>query len=159
MTHREVIKDWLANIELKDCLIIDWGSGSKPVSRYIKHHNCKFLTIDKNPLIAGDRRSIHHLEKDIQLAVEVPKADVAFCIEVLEHTLQPHGVISNLYNNLKDGGKLYLTMPYNFRVHSDDDYIRLTENGLRGYLEYHGFKINYIKPTNTDEGFLVEAFK
>lgn len=157
MTHREAIKAWLAEINLKSCLVIDWGSGAKPVSRYLQHDDCEFITIDKNPLIAGDRRSPAHITTDIQQPITVNTADVAFCIEVLEHTLRPDNVITNIFNNLKPNGKLYLSVPFMFRIHSDDDYFRFTENGLKALLG--NFSDVTIRPTVGDEGYLVEATK
>lgn len=158
MTHREAIKDWLGTIHLEDMRIFDWGSGSKPVSRYIVHENCTFITIDKNPLIAGERRAATHLIIDIQYKVSIgTKCDAAFCIEVLEHTLRPDLVLQNIANNLKPQGMLYLSMPYDFKVHSDDDYLRLTENGLKALLANSGFTIKDISDTVGNEGFIVEA--
>lgn len=156
MSHREAIKEWLGNIELKHQNVVDWGSGSKPVSRYIKHTDCVFVTIDKNPLIDEDRRSETHIEWDITKPYSLAtQSDTAFCIEVLEHTTKPTKVINNIWWNLKEGGKLYLSVPYNFRVHADDDYWRFTENGLKYLLR--DFTYVEIKPSSGDEGFLVEA--
>lgn len=159
MTHREAIKEWLGNIRLKDVNVIDWGSGSKPVTRYIQQENCQFITIDKNPLIAPDRRASTHVKHDIQKFVSLPTADVAFCIEVLEHTIHPDYVLKNIYQNLKEGGVLYLSMPYDFRVHSDDDYFRLTINGMNKILEIAGFTPEYINYSVNQEGYLVKATK
>lgn len=159
MTHREAIKDYLGALVYKNKKIIDWGSGAKPVSRYIQHENCRFITIDKNELIAPDRRAQKHITHDIQDPIEVDMADVAFCMEVLEHTLYPHGVLENVWDNLKEGGDFYLSMPYNFRVHSDDDYMRLTENGIRAYFHEARFKIELLMNTVGDEGFIIKATK
>lgn len=159
MTHRETIKDFLAQLVYKNKKIIDWGSGSKPVSRYIQHENCKFITIDNNKLIAADRRSVNHIIHDIQEPIELDAADVAFCMEVLEHTQYPHQVLDNIWHNLKEGGHFYFSMPYNFRVHSYDDYMRLTENGIRAYFEQAGFRIELFMATVGDEGFIVKATK
>lgn len=159
MTHRQAIKDWLAKINLKDQIIIDWGSGAKPVSRYINHENCIFITVDKNKLIAEDRRAATHLTHDITEPIKIDKADVAFCVEVLEHTLNPAAVLNNIYNNLRSSGTLYLTIPYNFRIHSDDDYLRLTPNGIRGLLTNAGFHITEFKYSWGDEGYLIKAVR
>lgn len=160
MTHREAIKEWLGNIELKNQLVYDWGSGSKPVSRYIKHDGVEFMTIDKNKLIAEDRRANTHITHDIQQPMQFDRlADTAFCIEVLEHTMRPDLVLENINDNLKDGAKLYVSMPYNFRVHSEDDYLRFTENGIKALFKTANFKIKKLKYTVNDEGYLIEAEK
>lgn len=163
-THREAIKEWLGAVQLHDSFVLDWGSGSKPVSRYIQHDGCQFVTIDKNPLIAADRRASLHYEHDIQEPFDIvekgyPAADVAFCMEVLEHTLRPDKVLQNIYNNLKQGGDLYLSMPYDFPIHSEDDYVRLTDNGLKAWLNKIGFTILELKYSVGHEGYLVRAVK
>lgn len=159
MTHREQIKAWLAGITLWDQTVHDWGSGSKPVSRYVQHDNVRFITLDKNPLIAEDRRSKDHITADLTEPIHLDPADTAFCIEVLEHTLYPQELLENISNNLKPEGSLYLTMPYDFPVHSDDDYLRLTENGLRAHLQIAGFIIDKLEYTSDRQGYIVEAHK
>jgi len=159
MTHRECIKDWLSKIHLDGLHVIDWGSGSKPVMRYISHKNCTFTTIDKNPLIDSERRSSHHVTFDINFPIKLEKADAAFCIEVLEHSLFTEDILANIYNNLKRGRNLYLTMPYDFPVHSEDDYLRYTENGLRAHLTRAGFIVEELDMTEDNQGYLVKARK
>lgn len=163
MSHREAIKTWLSSIELSDVHVIDWGSGSKPVSRYIKHQNCNFVTIDRNELIASDRRGPKHYEHDIQVPIDLDTANVAFCIEVLEHCWDGQAVLSNIYDNLEHYGRLYLSVPFMFKVHSDDDYHRYTVNGLNRLLTQAGFTVDSIETTGGSveeaQGYLVEAHK
>lgn len=157
MTHREAIKEWLSIIHLKNIHVIDWGSGAKPVMRYIKHEDCTFTTIDKNVLIDRERRAPDHITHDISSPITIPKADVAFCIEVLEHSPFTENILTNIANNLVSGGTLYLTMPYDFPVHSEDDYVRYTENGLRFWLRHCGFSVRTLQYTDNKQGYLVEA--
>lgn len=157
--HREEIKEWLNNIELKDKIVIDWGSGSKPVSRYINHQGCKFVTIDNNKQIANDRRALKHYQHDIQEPIDLGQADIAFCIEVLEHVEEPRMLLQNIYSNLREAGVLYLTAPFQFRIHSDDDYWRYTENGIRLLLGWAGFLVESIYIQSDNSGYFVRAIK
>lgn len=158
--HREKIKAWQSTIELTDKLVLDWGSGSKPVSRYIKYSNCTFVTIDNNTKIDKDRRSAVHIVHDIQESLTYSvQADVAFCIEVLEHVEQPLLVLDNIFDNLVSGGTLYITVPFQFEIHSDDDYWRFTENGIRLLLGWAGFTIKDIQAQEDNSGYFVEAIK
>jgi hypothetical protein len=157
--HRDAIKQWLSTIELIDKSIIDWGSGSKPVFRYIQHTECKFITIDQNPLIVPDRRSEVHFLHDIQKPIDLTQQDIAFCIEVLEHVQEPSKLLENIYWNLKNGGTLYLTAPFQFRIHSEDDYWRYTVHGLRLLLGKVGFTVKSITAQEDNSGYFVEAIK
>lgn len=157
MTHRQAIKAWQAGIKLDGLKVIDWGSGSKPASRYIQHKDCIFTTVDSNPLIAEDRRSDNHIEHDITNYIPIAAADVAFCIEVLEHVKHPVYVLDNIRGNLKEGGRLYLTVPFLFPIHSDADYWRFTDQGITLILESSDFRVDKIAETVEQQGWMVEA--
>lgn len=152
MPHREDIRAFLENITVTG-RVLDWGSGSKPVSKYVKNQGAKFTTIDKNvhvePDILGD---VQNPELDI-----VSSADFAFCMEVLEHTTDPLQVLKNIRMNLKYGGKLYLSVPFLYPEHGDEDYIRLTSRGLRYFASEAGFQD--IEIHEITEGFIMEATK
>jgi SAM-dependent methyltransferase len=58
--------------------------------------------------------------------------DVIVCTEVLEHVIQPFDASNELYRMLKPGGTLYVSTPFNFRIHGPlPDCWRFTEHGLR----------------------------
>jgi len=57
------------------------------------------------------------------------------CTEVLEHTLNPFAAIEEIHRLLCIGGYLFLTVPFNFRIHGPlPDCWRFTEHGLRAIL-------------------------
>jgi SAM-dependent methyltransferase len=61
--------------------------------------------------------------------------DYIVCTEVLEHVLQPFDAVKEIWRLLKAGGKLFLTTPFNFRIHGPlPDCWRFTEHGLRTLL-------------------------
>jgi transposase len=69
---------------------------------------------------------------------------------MLEHTLQPFSAEAELRRVLKDGGHLFLTTPYNFRIHGPlPDCWRFTEYGLRALLG--GFAILSLTALETTE--------
>jgi SAM-dependent methyltransferase len=62
--------------------------------------------------------------------------DHVVCTEVLEHTLRPFDAIDEIFRILKPGGHLFLTVPFNFRIHGPlPDCWRFTEHGLRSILD------------------------
>jgi len=58
--------------------------------------------------------------------------DLIFCTEVLEHTNDPFGSVSEIYRILRPMGMVIATTPFNFRIHRPlPDNWRFTEHGLR----------------------------
>jgi len=61
--------------------------------------------------------------------------DYLVCAEVLEHTLKPWTAVDEIWRILKPGGFLFLSVPFNFRIHGPiPDCWRFTEWGLRALL-------------------------
>jgi hypothetical protein len=64
------------------------------------------------------------------------KYNYIVCTEVLEHTLRPFDAVAEVYRLLAPGGLLFLSVPFNFRIHGPlPDCWRFTEHGLRALLE------------------------
>lgn len=62
--------------------------------------------------------------------------DFVLCTEVLEHTLQPFDAVNEMERILKKDGVLFLTVPFNFRIHGPlPDCWRFTEHGLRALFK------------------------
>jgi SAM-dependent methyltransferase len=80
--------------------------------------------------------------------------DYVVCTEVLEHTLQPFGATNEIWRILKPGGKLFLSTPFNFRIHGPlPDCWRFTEHGLRALLRR--FEILELKWIETPDRWLM----
>jgi SAM-dependent methyltransferase len=73
--------------------------------------------------------------------------DYVVCTEVLEHTFNPAGAVQEIWRVLKPGGMLFLTVPFNFRIHGPlPDCWRFTEHGLRHLLaSYHLLELNALE--------------
>lgn len=157
MAHREGIREYLKDVKPHG-LVYDWGCGTKPIKNYLKESTASFIGIDK----------LDHVGADIVVNIEEPQdmyeqADFAFCLEVLEHCWNSKEVIKNVYSNLKKGGMFYLSQPFFYEVHKDDDRIRYTYHGLKQLLEEVGFTVEDMHPTVGDldhaEGYVVKATK
>ncbi|MBD2253134.1 methyltransferase domain-containing protein [Nostoc parmelioides] len=73
--------------------------------------------------------------------------DYIVCTEVLEHTLHPFKAVDEILRILKPNGKLFLSVPFNFRIHGPlPDCWRFTEHGLRVLLEkFYILELNAIE--------------
>lgn len=156
MGHREGIRAYLKDVKLSGT-VIDWGCGTKPIKNYLKG-DCTFVGVDK----------LGHVGADVVADIEDPlllgeAADIAFCLEVIEHTWDTRTVVRNIYDNLREGGVLYFSQPYHYETHKDDDCKRYTHYGLLKLLNNAGFTDIVITPTVGDlehaEGFVGSARK
>lgn len=152
MAHRESIRSWLKDVNLNGLDVVDWGCGTKPIKNYVFGAK-SYFGIDKLDHVDADM--VFDIDKELVLN----KYDVAFCLEVMEHVKSPKTLLSNIFHNLKSGGRLYLSVPFLYPVHSDEDYWRFTDQGLRFLLEGIGFHILSIKPTESEAGWMVEALR
>lgn len=60
----------------------------------------------------------------------------------LEHVAEPTRVLGESWRVLRDGGLVYLEVPFLQGYHADpDDYWRFTQNGLRLLLQQNGFEV------------------
>jgi len=81
----------------------------------------------------------------------IPKESYNYvvCTEVLEHTLNPFDAVTEIWRILKWDGKLFLSVPFNFRIHGPLlDCWRFTEHGLKVVLS--GFRILELNAIETD---------
>lgn len=157
MAHREGIREFLKDVEVHG-RVIDWGSGTKPIKNYLKENNATFFSVDILDHVGADM--VTNIERGMPKFGEY---DFAFCLEVIEHTWNAPQVIKNIYNNLKKGGTLYLSQPFMYEVHKEDDVHRYTYHGLKRLLEEGGFTIKRLKPTGATVdnawGYVLEAVK
>lgn len=63
------------------------------------------------------------------------KYDVIICLNVLEHIYDYEAALANIYNGLKKGGSLFLSIPMFYPLHMlPDDYWRFTPSTLKKLL-------------------------
>lgn len=80
--------------------------------------------------------------------------DMIVCTEVLEHTRQPFNAVDNLLRMLRPGGLVFVTTPFNFRIHGPlPDCWRFTEHGLRELFKE--FDILELEPLESADRFLM----
>ena len=80
--------------------------------------------------------------------------DFVVCTEVLEHTLNPFAAIKEIYRILKNKGLVFITVPFNFRIHGPQpDCWRFTFQGIKVLLSK--FNIIDVQETETPNRWLM----
>ena len=158
MAHREGIREYLADV-LVYGKVVDWGAGTKPIQNYLKENTATFFTIDQ----------LEHVEPDLVANIDTPlildeKYNFAFCLEVLEHVWDSRQLLKNIYDNLEEGGKVFLSQPFMYEVHKEDDRVRFTHHGLKQLFEEVGFKDVFVASTGGEDidhswGYIAEGVK
>ena len=68
--------------------------------------------------------------------------DAVYCLEVIEHCSDPLALLSNIKRKLKKDGRLYLSWPFQFRLHGPlPDAFRISEYGMKILLEKAGLTL------------------
>ena len=108
--------------------------------------NTKVNTLDIDPKSSAD--FIADLCENNQATIPGNSFDYILCTEVLEHTLQPFNAVAEMKRLLKPKGLIFLTVPFNFRIHGPlPDCWRFTEHGLRAL--FRDFEIIRLSETVT----------
>jgi ubiquinone/menaquinone biosynthesis C-methylase UbiE len=69
---------------------------------------------------------------DNSLLIPDSSFHIIICTEVLEHVSNPFAAVAEINRILKPGGRVYVTTPFNFRIHGPlPDNWRFTIHGLR----------------------------
>lgn len=119
---------------------------------HFKKSTIETLDIDKDskPTYIAD------ICKNNRDKIPANRFDYVICTEVLEHTLQPFEAVEEIYRILKPGGRAFVSVPFNFRIHGPlPDCWRFTEHGLRAL--FNKYKIVELNALETEDRFLMPA--
>ena len=113
--------------------ILDVGCGWMPYKSLFKefdYHGVDIVEHGDLPItIIGDDRKIPKPDKDF---------DICVCWQVLEHVENLDLFHSEIQRCLKENGILHLTTHGHFRLHSEADFWRWTQSGLKAHFEHYG---------------------
>ncbi len=134
----------LRRIPLLTGSIIDVGGTREPLSSYMSvlavSETAKCVVVNISPEAHPDL-----LADAASLPVPDAAYDVALCFNLLEHVLQPDGVMTELARVIRTGGLCYIETPFLINIHANPhDYFRFTDTALQAMAERVGFTVESI---------------
>lgn len=98
-------------------------AGAKEI---FKHASIKTLDIEPGADYCAD------ICNDNSGLIPCNNYDLIICTEVLEHVANPFAAVAEINRILKPGGQIFVTTPFNFRIHGPlPDNWRFTIHGLK----------------------------
>ena len=160
---RQQLEEWLGIIKIGAMRrVLDVGGAQKPVKPRLGHsgegstytildlpepHETKekatqIMDLNEPYLDEDTKKSLEEVEKKIL------GYDIVFCLEVMEYIWNPYEAVKNIYLLTKNGGKMYMSVPFIYPVHNPkhNDYLRYTDMGISRLLENAGFEVNKLIP-------------
>jgi SAM-dependent methyltransferase len=122
--------------------VLDAAAGDCP-DRHL-FSNCNYESCD---FVQNSRKS-HNYICDLQ-SIPVPdeKYNIVLCMLAMDDFPDPQKCIDELHRVLKPGGHLFITAPFNGRVHGDPyHFFHFSKYGLRLLFERSQFEIVRITP-------------
>ena len=122
-------------------LVIDLGCGTSPYREDILQYATKYIGIDWTE----SNHELPHVSILANLSQYLPLrenfADSVVSFQVLEHLPEPNIFLAECFRTLKSGGRLIITIPFNWHVHEEPhDYYRFTRHGINYLLKKNGFE-------------------
>lgn len=161
---RKSIIDFVSSLteKVKNKKVLDCGAGDWYFPRKIFKPICSYTAQDvfSHPLI-----DIVCKAEDLVKTVGKESYDVVLCFDVLEHVENPFNVANNLYEVIKPGGMLALTVPFFWHIHAHGeknfyDYWRFTNYGLQKlFYKFNQLDIRPVGETLEPIGFQLLGYK
>lgn len=163
--YRNQLEDYLKTLDIKAERVLDVGGLAKPVKDRVKSWDVKeyeILDLPEYDLNAEEDDTMDSLDFNNKwqlLNFNEKRADIVFCLEVMEYVFNPFQAINNLWRTVKQNGILYITFPFSYPHHNPagTDMLRYTEWGARKLLETE-FRIEEIIYRVDRSGLLKEFY-
>ena len=126
--------------------VVDLGCGTAPYKAQILKTAEKYIGMDwPNSLHSPENVDIF-ASLNQALPLKNGCADGVVSFQVMEHLREPEFFLREAYRILKPGGKLFLTVPFQWHLHeSPHDYFRYTKFGLEYLIKNAGFSEIKVK--------------
>lgn len=149
-SYRYLIRDIKSAARHVSGVLIDIGCGLKPYKRFFMNDTIRYYGLDY-PNSPESMEDSAHTKPDIYAsALNIPLksacADTVLMTQVLEHVTNPVGSLNEIKRALKAGGKLIISVPMLYPIHSAPyDYFRFTRYGIESLLKECGFTIEKME--------------
>lgn len=137
LLHNRVFRKYSSRIKGK---VVDLGCGLQPYKQDVLDLGAEYTGVDWSS-------SLHHVNPDViadltqALPFENQSFDTILSFQVLEHLPTPQSLLEECHRILRNGGTLFLTVPFQWRVHEAPyDFFRYTRYGLEFMLKNAGFE-------------------
>jgi SAM-dependent methyltransferase len=137
---RENIDNFMKNTikHHNNSLILEIGPKDHNINSILNVNNNIIETVD----IINNNYTTYVCDLTLPNNIPKNKYDIIYCLEVIEHCSNPKQLLYELYQLLKIGGILYLSFPFNFRIHGPlPDNWRISEYGIKELLSQLNFNI------------------
>lgn len=129
--------------------MLDVGCGDKPYELIFQPFVCEHLGVDFVPTYQGSENANRNRADQLYEGDVLPFADREFdtvlCTQVLEHTPRPELLVAECARVLKTNGRLIVTVPFSFRIHSEPfDFYRFTKYGLSTLAASKGLEVELL---------------
>lgn len=131
--------------------MLDVGCGDKPYQALFAPHVIRHVGVEFGETFEASenaQRSQAEFTYDgRRLPFENASFDTVLCTQVLEHVPEPAALMHEMARVLKPSGRLILTVPFSFRVHSEPfDFQRFTRFALGRMAEESGLEVESLLP-------------
>jgi SAM-dependent methyltransferase len=128
-------------------VVLDVGAGKAPYRELFEH--CRYVTADWEGSLHEHAVEVDFVAGADALALGDATVDAVLLTQVLEHVVNPAGVLSEAARVLGARGKVFLTVPFVWELHElPFDFWRFTPASLERLLEDAGFGEIEIRPRN-----------
>jgi SAM-dependent methyltransferase len=131
--------------------LLDVGCGDKPYEAIFAPYVSRYVGIELEDTYASSANARKARADVVYSGERLPFGDGEFdtvlCNQVAEHVPAPAALFRELARVLRRAGRLIVTVPFSFRIHSEPtDYHRFTHYALGRYADSNGLKVELLKP-------------